>query len=128
MVVHMKKPFSAYKHGGYTATAVSPGESGAEFEKLHRDNHCRTRPRWRPRGRCRCEHCAADLAQATSPTFRLVERAKRRHQQLVEEALPVYQYPHWPLRWLGLIRFAQKSKSACIRAGPQRVCRSVGVG
>jgi len=37
MVVHMKKPFSAYKHGGYTATAVLPGESGAEFEKLHRD-------------------------------------------------------------------------------------------
>ena len=27
----------ALKHGAYSATAILPGESQAEFEKLHRD-------------------------------------------------------------------------------------------
>ena len=32
-----KRNRTALKHGGYSATAVLPGESAAEFEKLHRD-------------------------------------------------------------------------------------------
>lgn len=35
--VRVKKSHPAFKHGGYAATTVLPGESVAEFEKLHRD-------------------------------------------------------------------------------------------
>jgi hypothetical protein len=33
--VRLRQP--AFKHGGYSATALLPGEDPAEFEKLHRD-------------------------------------------------------------------------------------------
>ena len=36
----------ALKHGAYSATAILPGESQAEFEKLHRD----TITEWTPSG------------------------------------------------------------------------------
>ena len=36
----------ALKHGAYSATAILPGESQAEFEKLHRD----TIAEWTPSG------------------------------------------------------------------------------
>jgi hypothetical protein len=37
MPVRARKSHPALKHGGYAATIVLPGESVAEFEKLHRD-------------------------------------------------------------------------------------------
>ena len=33
----VKKHHSALKHAGYSATGILPGESAAEFEKMHRD-------------------------------------------------------------------------------------------
>jgi len=37
MTVRAKKSHPALKHGGYAATQILPGESVAEFDKLHRD-------------------------------------------------------------------------------------------
>jgi hypothetical protein len=37
MVARVKIKHPAFKHGGYSATAVLPGENRAEFEKLHRE-------------------------------------------------------------------------------------------
>jgi hypothetical protein len=37
MSVQSKKYHPAIKHAGYSATTILPGESQAEFEKLHRD-------------------------------------------------------------------------------------------
>jgi len=37
MPVQVKKHHPALKHAGYAATGILPGESSAEFEKLHRD-------------------------------------------------------------------------------------------
>jgi hypothetical protein len=37
MVARVKSKHPAFKHGGYSATAVLPGEDRAEFEKLRRD-------------------------------------------------------------------------------------------
>jgi hypothetical protein len=37
MVARVKPKPPAFKHGGYSATAVLPGEDRAEFEKLHRE-------------------------------------------------------------------------------------------
>jgi hypothetical protein len=35
--VRVKKLYPAFKHGGYSATGLLPGEDPAAFEKLHRD-------------------------------------------------------------------------------------------
>jgi hypothetical protein len=37
MLVRVKKTHSALKHGGYSTTTILPGESVAEFGRLHRD-------------------------------------------------------------------------------------------
>jgi hypothetical protein len=37
MTVRIKKGPSALKHAGYSATSILPGESEAEFSKLHAD-------------------------------------------------------------------------------------------
>ena len=37
MRTHIDRRHPALKHGAFSATAVLPGESRAEFEKLHRD-------------------------------------------------------------------------------------------
>ena len=37
MPVRVKKHHPALKHGGYAATGILPGESQADFDKLHRD-------------------------------------------------------------------------------------------
>ena len=36
MSVPVKKRPNALKHAGYSATSILPGESAAEFEKLHK--------------------------------------------------------------------------------------------
>jgi hypothetical protein len=36
MLDRVKKRHPALKHGGYATTTILPGESSAEFEKLHR--------------------------------------------------------------------------------------------
>jgi hypothetical protein len=37
MTIRIKKQHPALKHAGYSATGILPGESAAEFEKLHRE-------------------------------------------------------------------------------------------
>lgn len=37
MAIRVKKLHPALKHAGYSALSVLPGESAAEFEKLHRN-------------------------------------------------------------------------------------------
>src|SRR5271163_763486 len=37
MVVRVKKSSPAFKHGAYSAVTILPGESAAEFEKLHEE-------------------------------------------------------------------------------------------
>jgi hypothetical protein len=37
MVARVKSKHPAFKHGGYSATAILPGEDRAKFEKLHRN-------------------------------------------------------------------------------------------
>ena len=37
MTVRIQKRHSALKHAGYSATSILPGESAAEFAKLHQD-------------------------------------------------------------------------------------------
>jgi hypothetical protein len=86
--MRVKKDHPALKHGGYAATAVLPGESVAEFEKLHRDLIAELTPNgvlerdtvatmarllWRK------QHLA---------TFRIAQLARSRREELISEQLP----------------------------------------
>jgi hypothetical protein len=89
MTVHIKKYPPALKHGGYTATTILPGESEADFEKLLQDVIAELNPVGALE-----EDAVTNIARLTwrkqnLPTFRLVERAKRRQRQLIEEQLPI---------------------------------------
>jgi hypothetical protein len=52
------KVHPALKHGGYSASTILPGESVAEFEKMHRDLIVE----FSPAGRYE-EHVVASMAQ-----------------------------------------------------------------
>jgi hypothetical protein len=78
MSVPVKKRPNALKHAGYSATSILPGESAAEFEKLHKG----LIREFSPNGALESE-IIATLAHLLSrrrnlPTFRVAERAQQR--------------------------------------------------
>jgi hypothetical protein len=88
MPVQFKRSHPALKHGGYSATAVLPGESAVEFEKLHE----RLIAEYAPNG-AHEENIVATIARLiwrkhNQPTFRIAERARSRVRQLINEKVP----------------------------------------
>jgi hypothetical protein len=79
----------AVKHGAYSATAVLPGESPAEFEKLHQDLIAE----YAPSG-VHEQHIVRNIArliwrQQNLATLRISERAQARRAEILHEKLPV---------------------------------------
>jgi len=79
----------AVKHGAYSATALLPGESPAEFEKLHRDLIAEFAP---------CGVLEDDIVMTMArlvwrkqnlTTLRIAERAQARRAAIVDEKLEV---------------------------------------
>jgi hypothetical protein len=66
MPVRVKKSHSALKHGGYSATTILPGESKADFEKLHRDLIDDLTPNGSLEEPYRCDRGAVSMAFAES--------------------------------------------------------------
>jgi hypothetical protein len=88
MPARVNKVHPALKHAGYSASTILPGESAAEFEKLHRDLIAE----FSPNGRYE-EHLIASMAQVAwrlqnLEIFRIVQRARARLQQLINEKAP----------------------------------------
>jgi hypothetical protein len=86
MPVKFKK-HPALKHGGYTATTFLSGESEADFEELRQSVFAELNPEGALE-----EDAATNIAgliwrKKNLPIFRVVERAKRRQQELVDEHL-----------------------------------------
>src|ERR1700722_15823004 len=83
MPVRTKKTHPALKHAGYSATTILPGESSAEFEKLHR----RLIAELTPAGPLEDDIVATAARllwrKQNLTTFRLAEVARSRRQQLV---------------------------------------------
>jgi hypothetical protein len=82
------KAHPALKHGGYSASTILPGESVAEFEKLHRDLIAE----FNPNGRYE-EHIIATMAQVlwrrqNLAAFRIAGHARSRYYQLIREKGP----------------------------------------
>jgi hypothetical protein len=86
--VRVKKLYPAFKHGGYSATGLLPGEDAAAFEKLHRDlisEHC-------PDGPLQ-EDTVFDIARLmwrkqNLETFRVAEAARERASAIRSEMIP----------------------------------------
>ncbi len=82
MTVRIKKRHPALKHAGYCASKVLPGESAAEFEKLHQE----LISEWTPNGALEDETVAtmAHLLwrKRNRATFRIAERARQRVKQI----------------------------------------------
>jgi hypothetical protein len=84
----VKKSQPALKHGGYSATTILPGESVAEFEKLH----CDLVAELTPNGVLERDTVATIARlfwrKQNLATFRIAELARRHREQLIKENLP----------------------------------------
>jgi hypothetical protein len=88
MTVRIKKGPSALKHAGYSATSILPGESEAEFSKLHAD----LVREWTPNGVLEDEIVAsmAHLVWRRKKlgTFRVAKLAQRRMIEIRTAMVP----------------------------------------
>lgn len=85
-----KKQYPALKHAGYCAMSVLPGESAAEFEKLHQELIAE----WIPNGVLE-EEIIATMAHLTwrkrnLATQRLAERAQQHVAQIRNEIISMH--------------------------------------
>lgn len=88
MTGRSKKLPPALKHAGYSATSVLPGESAADFEKLHQELICE----WNPDGVLE-DDIIATMARAqwrkkNLTTFRIARLARRRMAQIRDAMVP----------------------------------------
>ena len=107
----------ALKHGAYSATAVLPGESRAEFEKLHRDLIAELTPFGVLE-----DDIVADLARLVwrkqnLMTLRIAERARNCRSQIINEnvdsteyypMLPTLEVPADPVKRAAQMRAAEE--------------------
>ena len=87
MPVGVKKSHPALKHGGYAATTILPGESEAEFEKLHRDLIAHFSPNGALENDTVATMARLLWRKQNSNTLRIAEFARRRLEQLVDIAI-----------------------------------------
>jgi len=126
MGVRVKKLHPALKHAGYSATGILPGESAAEFEKVHRgvikdlapngvieDDIVATMARllWRKQ----------NLA-----TFRIAALAKDRCRQ-IRSKIPQDEVVDYPFPTLGSIKEVDPAvREAATRAAEDQIRRELG--
>jgi hypothetical protein len=89
MTVRIKKQHPALKHAGYSATSILPGESAAEFKKLHQDLIVE----FTPNGALEDETVASMAhflwRRKNLATFRIAERVQRRMRQICGAMVPM---------------------------------------
>jgi hypothetical protein len=88
MSARVKKTHPALKHGGYSATTILPGESAAEFDKLHRDLIAELNPDGVLENDIVATMAMALWRKQNLGTFRIAERVRDRLEQLIEEKDP----------------------------------------
>jgi len=86
MPVRVKKSHPALKHAGYSATTILPGESAAEFEKLHRDLIAKHTPNGALENDIVATMARLLWRKENLATLRIAEFAQRHSDQLVRKA------------------------------------------
>jgi hypothetical protein len=93
MTDQIKNRHPALKHGAYSATSILPGESAAEFQKLHQE----LISEFAPNGVLEDEIVAAMAhylwRKKNLPTFRTAEFAQRRMTQIRDAMVPGMDMP-----------------------------------
>jgi hypothetical protein len=89
----IKKSHSALKHGGYAATALLPGESAADFEKLHQDLIAENTPKGVLENDIVATMAGLLWRKRNLPTCRKADFARRRYRQIIKENVPPEPFP-----------------------------------
>jgi hypothetical protein len=88
MPIPVKKRHPALKHGGYAATTILPGESTAEFEKLHRKLIVELTPNGALEDDIVATMARLLWRKQNLATFRIAELVRQRCQQITNELVP----------------------------------------
>lgn len=88
MAIRVKKLHPALKHAGYSALSFLPGESAAEFEKLHRNLIAEYTPNGVSQNDIVATMARVLWRKRNLPTFRIAELARRRYSQIRSEKVP----------------------------------------
>jgi len=88
MPIPVKKRHPALKHGGYAATTILPGESAAEFEKLHRKLIAELSPNGALEDDIVATMARLLWRKQNLATFRIAELVRQRCQQITNEMVP----------------------------------------
>ena len=88
-MAQIKKQHPALKHAGYSATTILPGESAADFKKLHKDLIFELNPNGALQ-----EETVETIAhlvwrRKNIPTFRIAEGARQRMIQIWNAMIPM---------------------------------------
>jgi hypothetical protein len=123
-----KKPHGALKHGGYSALGLLPGESPAEFDRLHKDLF----EELAPRGPLE-EDIVSTLARLlwrkqNRSTFRTAELAKKRRTEIVKTEIATRNIPD-PYPLLDLYARSEEAQAAheeAVRVGKEQAQKELG--
>lgn len=92
MPAQAKKLHPALKHAAYSSMGVLPGESAAEFEKLHRDLIAEFIPNGAYEKDIVATMARVLWRKQNLQTFRIAELARRRCSQIRSEKLPANEF------------------------------------
>jgi hypothetical protein len=124
---HKKQP-GALKHGGYSALGLLPGESSAEFERLHKD----LVEELAPRGPLE-EDIVSTLARLlwrkqNRSTFRTAELVRKRCDEIIKEEIAARNIPDLSPS-LDIFRPSEEVQAAhdeAVQAGKEQAQKELG--
>jgi hypothetical protein len=122
----------ALKHGAYSATAVLPGESRAEFEKLHRDLIAELDPNGALENDIVANMARLVWRKKNLETFRIAELARLRFEHIRRVTVPEdkIEYPTFDLPGVDLDPVIERVdpavREAAIRAADDQARKELG--
>jgi hypothetical protein len=130
MPIQVKKHHPALKHAGYAATGILPGESSAEFEKLHRDLIAELGPNGALENDIVATVARLVWRKKNLETFRIAELARSRSAQIMRETVPEdkIDYPDYssPLFEPVVTKVDPAVRAAAIRAAVDQARKELG--
>ena len=99
MTVRVKKNHPALKHGGFSVTALLPGEDPAAFEKLYQDLIAELQPDGPSENETVATIARLMWRKQNLETFRIAEAARKRYSAIRSAKVPstTPPYGHFPL-------------------------------
>ena len=132
MSLRVKKMHPALKHGGFTATALLPGEDPAAFEKLHQDAIVELRPDGPLENDIVADIVRLTWRKQNLETFRIADSVRKRYSAIrsarVPATTPSFDFPLLPdpPGWVPPDPCrSQSGRGSCRRPSSERAWRQV---